>query len=555
MAHMEKTWWKHGIIYQIYPRSFQDSNGDGIGDLRGIISRLDYIKRLGIDIIWLGPVYQSPNDDNGYDISNYYQIMEEFGTLQDFDVLLEEVHNREMRLLMDLVVNHTSDEHQWFQESRKSKDNPYRDYYIWKPPVKGKEPSNWPSFFGGSAWEYDELTGEYYLHLFTRKQPDLNWENPKVRQEVYNIMKYWLDKGVDGFRMDVISLLSKHQHFPDVHTRIFQDIIQETYANGPRIHEFLQEMYEEVLKHYDAVSIGEGVGIGAEMALEYVGKDRKELNMIYHFGHMFIDHGPKGRMDPVPFKLAEFYKVFETWDNALADEGWGSVYLGNHDFPRLVSRFGDERSYWKESAKLLATLLLTLRGTPTIYQGDEIGMTNVPFNHIEDYRDVELLNAYKEFKAKSNGQFDEGNFVQIAQKQGRDNARTPMQWNGQSYGGFSSQMSWIKVNPNYSFINVEEQEEDPDSILHYYRALVQYRKQDEIWVYGDQRILGSGNEHVYVFERTLEERKRWVFLNFSSASQGIDVELPEEAELVVSNYADGHWKNGLRPWEARIYHL
>lgn len=552
---MRKTWWKEGIIYQIYPRSFKDSNGDGVGDLQGIISKLDHIQALGIDILWLSPIYQSPNDDNGYDISDYYRIMDDFGSMEDFDLLLEEIHKRGMRLLMDLVVNHTSDEHMWFQEARKSKDNPYRDYYVWKAPVDGELPNNWPSFFGGSAWEYDDLTEEYYLHLFTRKQPDLNWENPKVRQEVYDIMRFWLDKGVDGFRMDVISLLSKQQDFPPVTTDNFQEIILKHYANGPRIHEFLQEMYEEVLHHYDAVSIGEGVGIPAEKALEYVGDDRKELDMIYHFGHMFIDHGPMGRMDPTAYSLSSFYEVFESWDNILAEKGWGSIYLGNHDFPRMVSRFGDDQAYWKESAKLLATLVLTLRGTPTIYQGDEIGMTNVPFNSIEDYRDVELFNAFQSSKGESNGQFNVQAFIQVAQKQGRDNARTPMQWTDEVHGGFTKGSPWIKANPNFTYINVEAQQEDPDSIFHYYRKLIGIRKKDLAWIYGDQTVMRGEVESVYRFLREFEGRKKYVVLNFSNHIQSMHWEIPVEAKLLLSNYSDEDRGGELRPWEARIYEM
>ena len=389
---MTEKWWKEAVVYQVYPRSFNDSNGDGIGDIPGIIEKLDHIKSLGVDVIWLSPVYKSPNDDNGYDISDYYSIMDEFGTMQDFDELLQGIHDRGMKLLMDLVVNHSSDEHAWFQQSKLSKDNPKRDYYIWKKGKNGGPPNNWQSFFSGSAWQYDEHTDEYYLHLFTKKQPDLNWENPALRQEVYKLMKFWLDKGVDGFRMDVISVISKRNYedspYPD-----FNDTIAHVYANGPKIHDYLKEMYQEVLCKYDAMTVGEGPGIDLENGIKYVAESEKELNMIFHFGHMFIDHGKGGRFDPKPIDFIEFKKVFADWDTKLKDQGWGSIFLGNHDFQRIVSRFGNDGEYWNKSAKLLCLLLMSMRGTPYVYNGDEIGMTNVAFDRIDDYRDVEIMNA------------------------------------------------------------------------------------------------------------------------------------------------------------------
>ena len=357
---MTRTWWKESVIYQIYPRSFNDSNGDGIGDLKGIIQKLDYLKELGVDILWISPIYKSPNDDNGYDISDYYNIMDEFGTMDDFDELLEAIHARGMKLLMDLVVNHTSDEHYWFQESRKSKDNPYRDYYYWQP----EKPNNWQSFFTGDAWELDPQTGEYYLHLFTKKQPDLNWENPKVRQEVYKLMRWWLDKGVDGFRMDVIPLISKRLDFPDADFSNFAKVVEEVYANGPRLHEFLHEMYQEVCSKYDVMTVGEAPGVPSDLGNLYVGESRKELNMIFHFGHMFLDWGGEGKFELSDWSLKEFKNVFTTWHNALGEEGWVSIYLDNHDFPRLLSRWGNDKEYYNESARLLAILILSLRGTP-----------------------------------------------------------------------------------------------------------------------------------------------------------------------------------------------
>ena len=442
---MKKTWWKESIIYQIYPRSFKDSNGDGIGDIPGIMSQLDYIQSLGVDVIWLCPVYQSPNDDNGYDISNYRVIHPEFGTMEDFDQLLQGIHSRDMKLVMDLVANHTSDEHDWFKESRSSLDNPKRDYYIWKEGKNGAEPNNWQSFFGGKAWELDATTGQYYLHLFTRKQPDLNWENPNVRKEIYDQMRFWLEKGVDGFRMDVISLISK-RHYEDTPFEEFNRTIAEVYANGPQIHEFLQEMNQEVLSRYNVMTVGEGPGITLENGIEYVAEDRKELNMIFHFDHMFLDHGPGGKFDPVKVDFIRFKKIFAEWDQKLGETGWNSIFLGNHDFPRIVSRFADDGEYWEESSKLLAVMLLTMRGTPYIYQGDEIGMTNVAFPSIDDYRDVETLNAWKEKEA--NGE-NLDSLLEAIHEQGRDNARTPVQWEDAENAGFSEATPWIEVNPNF----------------------------------------------------------------------------------------------------------
>ncbi|MFT7239246.1 MAG: oligo-1,6-glucosidase, partial [Cyclobacteriaceae bacterium] len=421
---MERIWWKEGVVYQIYPRSFNDSNGDGIGDIQGIIQKLDYLKSLGVDIIWLCPIFSSPNDDNGYDISDYREVMTEFGSMADFDLLLAEMKKRNLRLLMDLVVNHSSDEHAWFVESRSSLDSPKRDYYIWKKGVNGGPPNNWQSFFGGDAWRYDEQTDEYFLRLFTSKQPDLNWENDNVRREVYDVMKFWLDKGIDGFRMDVISLISK-RGYEDTPFEELNETVQKVYANGPRVHEFLQEMNKEVMSKYDMMTVGEGPGIALENGLDYVGIGRKELNMVFHFDHMFIDHGPEGKFDFQPYDLIKFKKIFSDWDKELASKGWNSIFLGNHDFPRIVSRFGNDQEYWKESAKALGLLLHTLRGTTYIYQGDEIGMTNVAFPTIEDYRDIETHNVFQEVK-KNNGDLDA--LMKQIHIQGRDNARTPIQW-------------------------------------------------------------------------------------------------------------------------------
>ena len=547
---MEKKWWKEGIIYQIYPRSFCDKNGDGIGDLKGIISKLDYLKELGVDIIWLSPIYKSPNEDNGYDISDYRNILSEFGTLSDFDILLDGVHQRGMRLLMDLVVNHCSDEHFWFEEAKKSTDNPYRDYFFWKEPVNGQVPNNWKSFFGGSVWEWHEETQAYYLHLFTKKQPDLNWENPKLRREVYDLMRFWLDKGIDGFRMDVFSLFSKRLAFEDTDMSDFNQVIQDVYANGPRIHEFLHEMNQEVFQHYDSVSIGEGVGITHDKILDYVDENRKEIDMIFHFDHMFMDHGKGGRFDPEPWSSEAFFQVFFDWDQSLGKNGWGSIYLGNHDFPRMVSRFGDDESFWKESAKLLATLVMTLRGTPTIYQGDEIGMKNVPFVSAEDHRDIEFHNAYRERKQKGE---DLEEFLEIARRQARDHARTPIQWNGEAYAGFSETTPWIQLHPDFPTINVEEQSKDPDSILKFYQSLIQFRKAHPIWAYGSLNRVTTGNPSVFAYDRTWEGETRRVILNFSSQRQPHNLE-GTGWEAILNSYTSysPELPAELRPWEAIV---
>jgi len=554
-----QQWWKEAVIYQIYPRSFKDSNGDGIGDLRGIIQKLDYLKELGVDVLWLSPIYQSPNDDNGYDISDYYDIMNDFGNMEDFDEMLEGIHQRGMKLLMDLVVNHSSDEHKWFTESRKSKDNPYRDYYYWRPAkADGSKPTNWKAFFGGDAWEYDEQTEEYYLHLFTKKQPDLNWENPKLRQEVYKIIRYWLDKGVDGFRMDVIPFISKRLPFEDVDPkRLFNDVAINTYANGPRLHEFLQEMVRESVGHYDVMTVGEGIGVTPENGLLYVGEDRKELNMVFHFEHMFINHGKGGKFDIVDFQLTDLKEGFSAWDGALGEKGWVNVYLDNHDFPRMVSRFGNDGKYHNESAKLLATLLLTLRGTPCIYQGSEIGMTNVAFPSIDDYRDVETLNMYQE--AKDRGE-DMDAFLKAVHIQGRDNVRTPVQWSDENHAGFTTGTPWIKANPNYPTINAKAVLEDEKSIWYYYQQMLQFRKQHiDVFVYGYYEVIDEPNQQVYAYKRSIEGKTMLVALNFTSENQAFRLPyVVADLQCLKGNYEEeiqGEEGNTLqlKPWEARVY--
>ncbi|GAA4452998.1 alpha-glucosidase [Nibrella saemangeumensis] len=545
--------WKEAIIYQIYPRSFNDADGDGVGDLMGIIQKLDYLHDLGVDILWLSPIFQSPNADNGYDISDYQAIQPAFGKMDDFDELLEGVHRRGMKLILDLVVNHSSDEHSWFQQSRQSKENPYRDYYIWRAPKDGREPNNWLSFFSGPAWEYDDVTGEYYLHLFARKQPDLNWENPKLRQEVYRMMQFWLNRGVDGFRMDVIPFLSKDPAFPDYPTDRYGDLT--LYANGPRIHEFLQEMNRDVLSRYDCVSIGEGFGVTADIANLYVGSGRNELDMIYHFDHA-VPRDEINFVEPrAEFPLPELKAVFDRWDAAIDDIGWQNTYFGNHDNPRVVSRFGDTERYHCESATMLATVLLTLRGTPTIYQGDEIGMTNCLFNSIDEFDDVQVRNAYEALVAS--GRYPAEQFMAAANRIARDHARTPMQWFDSQNAGFTAAkvIPWLKVNPNYSTINVAAQQVAPDSVLNYHKNLIRWRKKTPAMVYGTYRDLLPDHPALYAFERHLNEARFLIIANFSA--ENTELAIPETLvwEIAMSNYPAPEIDNKtiLRPFEARIY--
>jgi oligo-1,6-glucosidase len=561
---MNKAWWKEAVVYQIYPRSFYDSNGDGIGDLRGIIQKLDYLKELGIDVVWLSPVYKSPNDDNGYDISNYQAIMDEFGTLADWEDLLAEMHKRGLKLVMDLVVNHTSDEHPWFKESRKSKDNPYRDFYIWRAGKEGREPNNWVSFFRGSAWQYDERTGEYYLHLFTKKQPDLNWENPKVREEVFEMMDWWLQKGIDGFRMDVINLISKVPGLPDAPVAN-SDRYQwggEHYINGPRLMEFLNEMKQKVLSKYDIITVGETPLVTPQDAIMIAGEDTGVLKMVFQFDHMGLD-GEKSA-DPVrslvPWKLADLKKVMNHWQKGLENRAWNSIYLENHDQPRSVSRFGDDGRYRIESAKLLATFVHMLQGTPYVYQGEEIGMTNVAFAAIEEYRDIETHNIYKE--AVEEKGIAPKEIMKVIHTKGRDNARTPIQWDTSEHAGFTTSTPWIKVNPNYKEINVAEALADPNSVFYYYKKLIQLRKENPVIVYGTYDLILDSHEEIYAFTRTLEHDRLLVILNFSSKSPIFY--LPESIayssmELLISNYHVDMNENThqitLRPFEARVYRL
>ncbi|WP_079509151.1 glycoside hydrolase family 13 protein [Mesobacillus jeotgali] len=558
---MKKHWWKESVIYQIYPRSFMDTNGDGIGDIPGIISKLDYLKTLGVDVIWLSPVYKSPNDDNGYDISDYRDIMDDFGTMADWELLLKEMHDRGMKLIMDLVVNHSSDEHHWFVESKKSTDNPYRDYYIWKPGKDGKEPNNWQSTFSGSAWQYDENTDEYFLHIFSKKQPDLNWENPKLRQEVYDMMKFWLDKGVDGFRMDVINFISKVDGLPDAPNTEGKPYVSGSryFMNGPKIHDYLQEMNREALAGYDVMTVGEMPGVNVEQAKLYTDESRNEVNMVFQFEHVDLDSGPGGKWDLKPLKLTDLKTNFTKWQTGLEDIGWNSLYLNNHDQPRMVSRFGNDGQYRVESAKMLATFLHMLKGTPYIYQGEEIGMTNIRFDSIDDYKDIETLNMYNE-KVNQNGE-DPAKVMESIYVKGRDNARTPFQWDDSKHGGFTEGTPWIKVNPNYKEINAKQAVKDEDSIYHYYRKLIQLRKEHPVIVHGRYDILLPEDERIYVYTRTLDSKKLLVLLNFTGEEQSFT--LPANLQnktnhVLIANYESPPEYGSsipLRPYEAIVYLL
>ena len=551
----QHAWWKEAVIYQIYPRSFMDANGDGIGDLAGITQRIPYLSKLGVDVVWLSPVYASPNDDNGYDISDYRAIMKDFGTMEDFDTLLATAHKAGIKIVMDLVVNHTSDEHAWFIESRKSRTNPYRDYYIWRDGKDGKEPNNWESCFSGPAWQYDEATGQYYLHLFSKKQVDLNWENPKVRDEVYDLMTFWCDKGIDGFRMDVISMISKDQRFPDgpVKPDGYGDF-SPYCISGPRVHEFLQEMNQRVLSKYDLLTVGEAAGVTIDEAKKYARSDGKELGMVFQFEHVGSENGKGSIVEKWTTgkpKLANVRAILNKWQTELEGCAWNSLYWDNHDQPRCVSMFGnDAPEYRVRSAKMLATCLHMMKGTPYIYQGEELGMTNVQYD-IEDYKDCEIINMYHERLEKG---YSKDEIMKSIYAKGRDNARTPMQWDDSANAGFTTGTPWIKVNDNYDKINAKSQVDDPDSIFSCYKKLVQLRKDYPVFVDGKFTLLLEDDENIFAYSRKNEEKTMIVVCNF------FDKEIPmplakecEGMEVLISNYKDTSDMSVLRPYEARMY--
>lgn len=553
---MEKRWWKESVVYQIYPRSFCDSNGDGIGDLNGITGKLDYLKELGIDVIWLSPVYKSPNDDNGYDISDYQAIMDEFGTMEDFDRMLATAHEKGIKIMMDLVVNHTSDEHKWFIESRKSTDNPYRDYYIWRPAKEdGSLPNNWGSCFSGPAWEYDKTTDMYFLHLFSKKQPDLNWDNPAVRQDVFDMMNWWLKKGVDGFRMDVISLISKEPGLPDKEPGINGYATCNVSANGPHVHEYLQEMRQKALNNADTITVGECSGVTLEEAKKYARSDEKELNMVFQFEHMDVDSDEKsGKWTTRKMDLRDLKKILTRWQKGLQDIAWNSLYWENHDQPRSVSRFGNDSDEYREiSAKMLATCIHMMQGTPYVYQGEELGMTNCPFNTLDNFRDLESINAFHELTEQ--GKMTEEDMMAAIGYKGRDNARTPMQWDDSAYAGFSTANPWIMVNPNYTKINAKDQVNREDSVFKYYQKLIKLRHESELIVYGTYDLILDDDKDIYAYIRTLGDEKLIVYCNFSENTR--EVELPEEftnGKVLISNYIDAkvNHKITLRPYEAIV---
>ena len=541
---MERQWWHSSVVYQIYPRSFNDSNGDGIGDINGIREKLDYLKELGIDVIWLSPVYKSPNDDNGYDISDYCDIMDEFGTMEDMDNLLKEANERGIKILMDLVVNHTSDEHKWFIEAKKSKDNEYRDYYIWRDPVDGHEPNDLGSTFSGSAWQYDETTGQYYLHLFSKKQPDLNWENEKVRNEVYKMMNFWVDKGIGGFRMDVIDLIGK---VPD-------DIIT---GNGPKLHEYLQEMNKAALEGKDLLTVGETWGATPEVAKLYSNPERKELSMVFQFEHIGLDQiEGKEKWDVKPLELLDLKKVLSKWQTELEGQGWNSLFWNNHDLPRIVSRWGNDKEYRVLSSKMLATLLHGMKGTPYIYQGEELGMTNVRFEDINDYNDIESLNMYKDRLSKG---YTHDEIMESIYAKGRDNARTPMQWDNSENAGFTTGTPWLAVNKNYDEINAKQCLEDENSIFHHYRMLIDIRKHNDTIIYGDYTLLCPEDKNIFAYTRELNGDKILVVCNFydKEVTFGFDGDF-NHADILLSNYKDSSTlieRLSLRPYEAIMFKI
>jgi oligo-1,6-glucosidase len=556
-------WWKSAVIYQIYPRSFADSNADGIGDLHGIVQHLDYLAELGVDAIWLSPIYSSPGDDNGYDISDYQSVDPAFGTLADFDTLVAETHSRGMKLIMDLVVNHSSDEHPWFVESASSVSSPKRDWYWWRPPREnrfggepGAEPNNWESFFSGSSWQFDPASGEYYLHLFSRKQPDLNWENPEVRAAVYSMMNWWMDRGVDGFRMDVINLISKDPDLPDGVVppgHEFGDGFPH-YGYGPRIHEFLQEMHSAVFatRSGEFVTVGEMPGVTVEQAQRFTDPARHELDMVFQFEHVGLDHGDAGKFDSRPLDVRDLKASMQRWQDGLATVGWNSLYWNNHDQPRAVSRFGNDADFWLESAQALAAVLHLQRGTPYIYQGEEIGMTNVPFDDIEQIRDIESMNHFAQAMKRPGA--DPANVLGQIRRIGRDNARTPMQWSAKPHGGFTTGSPWIAVHPNHGTINAVSQVNVSGSIYEFYRSLIRLRHEDPVVSAGDFRMLAPQHPSLFAFCRSLGIESLVVLANFDVTELDL-ASVPQVSvdgfALVLANYPDAHG-TVLRPWEVRV---
>ncbi|EKM0374962.1 alpha-glucosidase [Cronobacter turicensis] len=551
-TQVKGRWWKEATAYQIYPRSFKDSNGDGIGDLNGIIEKLDYLKDLGIDLIWICPMYPSPNDDNGYDISDYQGIMAEFGTMADFDRLLEGVHQRGMRLILDLVVNHTSDEHPWFLESRSSKENPKRDWYIWRDGKNGAEPNNWESIFSGPAWKRDDLTGQYFMHLFSSRQPDLNWENHEMRAAVYDMMRWWLDKGIDGFRIDAIAHMKKEPTLSDVPNpeKLPYAPSMVSHLNYDGLLDYVDDICRNVFNHYDIVTVGEMNGLDAAHAEEWVGENRGRLNMVFQFEHVRLWE-PQAGLRPTPAVLRD---IFTAWQQALEGKGWNALYVENHDVTRVVSRWGDTERHWRESATCIAAMYFLMQGTPFIYQGQEIGMTNTRFAGLDDFDDVSAHNKARDLRDQG---MSEEEIVAFLTRTGRDNSRTPMQWNASPYAGFSTHEPWLKVNPNYEMINVESQQHDPHSVLNFYRQMIHLRKREPALIYGRYETVLDDHEQIYAYRRVLGDETLVVLCNFSgkAAEWNAGALSLEGAFCVLANLDDTQEPHRLRAWETRVYKL
>jgi trehalose-6-phosphate hydrolase len=559
---MKEPWWKKSVVYQIYPKSFYDTTGNGVGDLAGIIEKLDYLKQLGVDVVWLTPIYKSPQRDNGYDTSDYFAIQEEYGTMEDFDRLLTEAHKRDLKIIMDIVVNHTSTEHEWFQEAKKSKDNPYRDFYIWKDQKEdGSAPTNWVSKFGGSAWEHDKLTEQSYLHLFDVTQADLNWENERVRRNVYDMMTFWLEKGVDGFRLDVINLISKDQRFLEDDGSVAPGDGRKFYTDGPRVHEYMHEMNQEVFSKYDSMTVGEMSSTTIDHCIQYSRPDREELSMTFNFHHLKVDYPNGEKWALADFDFIKLKDILSTWQTQMnKGGGWNALFWCNHDQPRVVSRYGNDEAYHNKSAKMLATSIHMMQGTPYIYQGEEIGMTNPEFSSIEEYRDVESLNIYD---IKRSEEMEEAEILEILKQKSRDNSRTPVQWNDKQHAGFTTGKPWINPAKNYNEINVEKALEDQNSIFYYYQKLIQLRKQYDIITHGNYELILEDHKDIFAYIRNGENEKLLVINNFYGKETTFD--LPKKvdtsgyySEVLLSNYDDSSQDFQhitLRPYESIVYHL
>lgn len=547
-------WWKQAVVYQIYPRSFMDSNGDGIGDLNGITARLDYLQWLGIDVLWICPMYRSPNDDNGYDISDYQAIMTEFGTMADFDRLLAEVHARGMRLILDLVVNHTSDEHPWFIESRSSQSSAKRDWYIWREGKNGAEPNNWESIFNGSAWKYDAGSEQYFLHLFSERQPDLNWENPQVRAALYDMMRWWLDKGIDGFRIDAICHMKKQPGLTDMPNPQGLRYVPsfERHLNYEGLLDYVDDLCEQVFNRYDIMTVGEMNGASAEQGEDWVGEQHGRLNMIFQFEHVKLWESSHQQSPDAGVDVLGLKNIFTRWQTLLEGKGWNALYVENHDIPRVVSKWGDDKRYWRESATAIAAMYFLMQGTPFIYQGQELGMTNTRFNCLADFNDIAARNRFAKLQEQG---MEEAKILAFLSRSGRDNSRTPMQWDDSPNAGFSLAKPWFAVNANYQQINVARQREEPDSVLNFYRALIHLRQQDPLWVYGRYQLQLAAHPHIYAYSRSQDERQVLVLCNLSAETQQIDAQdlSLEKRALLLSNYPQEGERQTLRPYEAQIY--